>query len=125
MVLARIAVWEFAEPYLVTNPNSLDLSICTVSLGAKSSATRMTGSSISAISCPFPLSTLTILSEISFTSAALAFIYSSSIAANIAAQYPEADSIGVSMLIGTGLVLFVITFLVNLLARRITEKASK
>ena len=47
------------------------------------------------------------------------------IAANIAAQYPEADSIGVSVLIGTGLVLFVITFLVNLLARRITEKASK
>ena len=45
------------------------------------------------------------------------------IAANIAAQYPEADSIGVSVLIGTGLVLFVLTFLVNLLARRITEKA--
>ena len=43
------------------------------------------------------------------------------IAANIAAQYPEADSIGVSVLIGTGLV----TFLVNLLARRITEKAGK
>ena len=50
---------------------------------------------------------------------------SQTIAANIAAQYPEADSIGVSVLIGTGLVLFVITFLVNLLARRITEKASK
>lgn len=47
------------------------------------------------------------------------------IAANIAAQYPEADGIGVSVLIGTGLVLFVITFLVNLLARRITEKAGK
>ncbi len=47
------------------------------------------------------------------------------IAANIAAQYPEADGIGVSVLIGTGLVLFVITFLVNLLARRITEKARK
>ncbi|WP_288273672.1 phosphate ABC transporter permease subunit PstC [uncultured Bifidobacterium sp.] len=47
------------------------------------------------------------------------------IAANIAAQYPEANSIGVSVLIGTGLVLFVITFLVNLLARRITEKAGK
>ena len=29
------------------------------------------------------------------------------------------------LLIGTGLVLFVITFLVNLLARRITEKAGK
>ena len=47
------------------------------------------------------------------------------IAANIAAQYPVADSIGVSVLIGTGLVLFVLTFLVNLLARRITEKAGK
>lgn len=46
------------------------------------------------------------------------------IAANIAAQYPEADSLGVSVLIATGLVLFVITFLVNLLARKITSKAS-
>lgn len=45
------------------------------------------------------------------------------IAANIAAQYPEADALGVSVLIGTGLVLFVITFVVNLVARRITEKA--
>ena len=47
------------------------------------------------------------------------------IAANIAAQYPEADpNIGVPVLIGTGLVLFVITFLVNFVARKITEKAS-
>lgn len=44
------------------------------------------------------------------------------IAANIAAQYPEANSLGVSTLIGTGLVLFLITFLVNLIARRITRK---
>ncbi|NEG69691.1 phosphate ABC transporter permease subunit PstC [Bifidobacterium choloepi] len=44
------------------------------------------------------------------------------IAANIAAQYPEANELGVSVLIGTGLVLFVITFLVNFLARKITEK---
>ncbi|WP_236630870.1 phosphate ABC transporter permease subunit PstC [Bifidobacterium aemilianum] len=44
------------------------------------------------------------------------------IAANIAAQYPEANSQGVSALIGTGLVLFLITFLVNYLARRITRK---
>lgn len=48
---------------------------------------------------------------------------SQTIAANIAAQYPEANSLGVSVLIGTGLVLFLITFLVNLLARRITRKA--
>lgn len=45
------------------------------------------------------------------------------IAANIAAQYPEANGLGVSVLIGTGLILFVITFLVNLLARRITDKS--
>jgi phosphate transport system permease protein len=41
------------------------------------------------------------------------------IAANIAAQFPEADSMGVSVLIATGLVLFVITFIVNYAARRI------
>ncbi|KAB7789737.1 phosphate ABC transporter permease subunit PstC [Bifidobacterium leontopitheci] len=47
------------------------------------------------------------------------------IAANIAAQYPEADQqYGVPILIGTGLVLFVITFLVNFVARKITEKAN-
>ncbi|MCH4159776.1 phosphate ABC transporter permease subunit PstC [Bifidobacterium sp.] len=46
------------------------------------------------------------------------------IAANIAAQFPEANDLGVSTLIATGLVLFVITFLVNYIARRITEKAS-
>ena len=45
------------------------------------------------------------------------------IAANIAAQYPEANNLGVSTLIGTGLVLFLITFLVNYIARMITEKA--
>ncbi|KAE8129093.1 MULTISPECIES: phosphate ABC transporter permease subunit PstC [Bifidobacterium] len=45
------------------------------------------------------------------------------IAANIAAQYPEANALGVSTLIGTGLVLFVITFAVNALARAVTRKA--
>ncbi|KAA8828264.1 phosphate ABC transporter permease subunit PstC [Bifidobacterium tissieri] len=49
---------------------------------------------------------------------------SQTIAANIAAQYPEANDLGVSTLIGTGLVLFIITFLVNFIARKITEKAS-
>ena len=48
---------------------------------------------------------------------------SQTIAANIAAQYPEANDLGVSTLIGTGLVLFVITLVVNYLARRITQKA--
>lgn len=46
------------------------------------------------------------------------------IAANIAAQYPEANDLGVSTLIGTGLVLFLITFIVNFIARKITEKAT-
>ena len=46
------------------------------------------------------------------------------IAANIAAQYPEANALGVSALIGTGLVLFLITFVVNFIARKLTEKAT-
>ena len=46
------------------------------------------------------------------------------IAANIAAQYPEANDLGVSTLIGTGLILFLITFVVNFIARKLTEKAS-
>lgn len=45
------------------------------------------------------------------------------IAANIAAQYGEANALGVSVLIGTGLVLFLITFVVNYIARKITSKA--
>lgn len=44
------------------------------------------------------------------------------IAANIAAQFPEADDMGVSVLIATGLVLFVITFLVNFAARKIAAR---
>lgn len=44
------------------------------------------------------------------------------IAANIAAQYPEANGLGVSALIATGLVLFVISFAVNLIARKITDR---
>lgn len=46
------------------------------------------------------------------------------IAANIAAQYPEANDLGVSTLIATGLVLFLITFIVNFAARKITEKVT-
>ena len=46
------------------------------------------------------------------------------IAANIAAQYPEANELGVSTLIGTGLILFLITFVVNFIARKITENAT-
>lgn len=47
------------------------------------------------------------------------------IAANIAAQFAESDSLGVSVLIASGLVLFVITFIVNYVARKITDKEVK
>ncbi len=43
------------------------------------------------------------------------------IAANIALQFPEASSAAVPQLIATGLVLFVITFLVNMAGRAITS----
>jgi phosphate transport system permease protein len=44
------------------------------------------------------------------------------IAANIAAQFPEANPIGVSTLIATGLALFLITLLVNMAARAIVAR---
>lgn len=44
------------------------------------------------------------------------------IAANIALQFPEATSLGVSALIATGLALFVITFLVNMAARAVVAR---
>jgi phosphate transport system permease protein len=47
------------------------------------------------------------------------------IAANIAAQFPEADALGVNMLIATGLALFVITLAVNMLARWIVSRRSE
>jgi phosphate transport system permease protein len=46
---------------------------------------------------------------------------SNSIAANIALQFPEAAGLSVNRLIATGLVLFVITFGVNAVARRIAN----
>lgn len=48
-----------------------------------------------------------------------------SIAANIAAQFPEASGLGVNILIATGLVLFVITFLVNMIARAIIARRAE
>jgi phosphate transport system permease protein len=45
-----------------------------------------------------------------------------SIAANIALQFPESTGVEVSTLIATGLVLFVITFLVNFAARAIVDR---
>jgi len=44
------------------------------------------------------------------------------IAANIAAQFPEAAGLSVSVLIATGLALFVITFAVNFIARAIVAR---
>ncbi len=46
------------------------------------------------------------------------------IAANIALQFPESSGIAVNVLIATGLVLFVITFLVNFAARAIVARKS-
>lgn len=46
----------------------------------------------------------------------------STIAANIALQFQEASGLGVNVLIASGLVLFVITLLVNMLARYIVER---
>ena len=46
---------------------------------------------------------------------------SNTIAANIALQFPEAAGLSVNRLIATGLVLFVITFGVNAIARRIAN----
>jgi phosphate transport system permease protein len=47
------------------------------------------------------------------------------IAANIALQFPEATRLGVSVLILTGLVLFVITMAVNLLARWVVSRRAE
>ncbi len=48
-----------------------------------------------------------------------------SIAANIAAQLPEASGMGVDVLIATGLILFVLTFGVNLFARWIIARRAE
>ena len=44
------------------------------------------------------------------------------IAANIALNFPEAHDLGVNVLIATGLVLFIITLIVNSLARFIVNR---
>ncbi|MPV50424.1 phosphate ABC transporter permease subunit PstC [Pseudactinotalea sp. HY158] len=49
----------------------------------------------------------------------------SSIAANIAAQFPESSGIAVDVLIATGLILFILTFAVNLLARWIVARRAQ
>jgi len=49
----------------------------------------------------------------------------STIPANIAAQFPEASGLEVNVLIATGLVLFVITFAVNFLARAVVARRAE
>ena len=46
----------------------------------------------------------------------------STIAANIALQFPEASGLGVNVLIASGLVLFLITLAVNSIARYIINR---
>ena len=47
------------------------------------------------------------------------------IAANIALNFPEASGLEVNALIATGLVLFVITFVVNMIARWIVSRRAE
>jgi phosphate transport system permease protein len=49
----------------------------------------------------------------------------STIAANIALQFPESSGLAVNALVATGLVLFVVTFAVNFLARWITARRAE
>ena len=86
IVLARIAVWELDEPYIVANPSTFSLSSCTVSLGARSSAATIQGSVISRVPLLTPQRISSTRSETSFTSAARPCIYASSIDANICAK---------------------------------------
>jgi phosphate transport system permease protein len=46
----------------------------------------------------------------------------STIAANIALQFPESSGVDVNTLIASGLALFVITFAVNVLARAVVNR---
>jgi phosphate transport system permease protein len=49
----------------------------------------------------------------------------STIAANIALQFPESTGLRVNALIASGLVLFVITFVVNFTARAIVARSER
>ena len=106
MVLARIAVWELALPSSVTNPSSLDLFICTVSLGARSLAARITGSSPGSFPSRRPWRMPTTRSAMSFTSAERACMYSSSILANIREKLSPVAATAYSALIFWDLMMF-------------------
>jgi phosphate transport system permease protein len=49
----------------------------------------------------------------------------STIAANVALQFPESSGIDVNTLIASGLVLFVITFAVNMAARYVVNRRAE
>ena len=87
--LARMAVWEFEEPYDVTNASTFSLSRETVSLGTRLSAQIITFSSDAFSSFPDCVRFWMIRFEISLTSAALACMYVSSMAAKISAKLSE------------------------------------
>ena len=106
IVLASMAVCEFIEPCTVTNASTLSLSICTVSDGARSSAIIMHACFADILSLPPPESIVSTLSDISFTSAALAFMYSSSIDANICAKLSSVTATAYSELTFCVLIIF-------------------
>ena len=81
MLRARIAVWEFGDPCSVINPSSMSFSSWTVSLGARSSAIRITGFVRKPDSTASPERIFSSRSVMSFTSAARARKYSSSMSA--------------------------------------------
>ena len=91
MVRARMAVWEFSEPRRVRNARIFSLSSWTVSLGVRSSATRITGSRVSRDSSLPPRQRISRL-EISTTSAARACMYSSVMVENIWEKESEVRS---------------------------------
>jgi phosphate transport system permease protein len=49
----------------------------------------------------------------------------STIAANIALQFPESSGVAVNTLVATGLVLFIVTFGVNFIARWIVSRRAE
>ncbi len=105
IILARIAVWELVDPFLVTNAKTFVLSSCKVSLGAKSSATKIYGSSVRNELSAFPCNILIRRLEISFTSAARSFIYSSSIDENNSAKLSPVDATAYSAFICSFLII--------------------
>ena len=104
MVLARIAVWLDPDPPSVTNARILFLSSWMVSLGARSSAASITGTSESMPPCTTPNRILSMRPETSLTSAALACMYESSIDANISANCAAVSVTAASALFASSMI---------------------